>query len=346
MNNIKSGSENPITLTKGVPGNRRSTVSSISNNQRLPTLLPRHNNSTRRGYNLQALLRHIKGLVNQFAHNGTPSEQRSTDEKSKNSKDKDNLQPSTLDLPFDTQEAIKKKLGFTGGFSVKVQSTNENNQLSSGDVAIISGGIAGEEITRITLNESDILGIQKADALTVAEEFEVNLEKWKNSGIHHYSYTFQRSCFCPRDETREIVTNVRNDEATDSQFKDSKQPLSDNLSFNQLSINDLFATIETAIKSNADVIKVSYDGKTGQPTSIYIDGKTGIADDEFSLTAKNLQQIMHPAPTLTTLALGEEDSGELPYPTAKPKPIDPFDFANTATRHENEEGVFQFPPRK
>lgn len=123
----------------------------------------------------------------------------------------------------------------------------------------------------------------------VQQAFEVNKEKWQQSGIKDYFYTFQRSCFCTRDTTREVLTHVRNGSAITSQFKDSGQLLPESLSLNKLSINDLFTTIETALDKNADVIQIKYDNKTGQPTSIYIDGKTGITDDEFSLIAKELK---------------------------------------------------------
>jgi len=352
MNNIKSGSNPPVDITKRFSGNRQPAVTSISNNQRLPQLLPQQNNSSRSSYNLQALLRHIKGLVNQFSHNDSLSEQRdASGEKSNHSNNKNNKpQAPTLKLSLNTQEAIKEKLGFTGGFGVSVEGADENNKLSSGDIAIINGGIAGEEITRVALSEKDIVAIEdvnKHTALLITEEeLEVNLQKWQGSGIKNYSYTFQRSCFCPRDETREVITNVRNGHVTHSQFKDSGLSLTEDLTKNQLSINDLFSIIDTAIDNHTNIIKVSYDDKTGQPTSIFIDGKTGVANDEFNLTAENLQQVAHTPPALTTLAIGEEDGGGLPPIQSEEKPIDQFSFTNIAVSEEDTEDIFQFPPHK
>ena len=57
-----------------------------------------------------------------------------------------------------------------------------------------------------------------------------------------------------------------------------------------LTVEQLFAKIQDAIKSNAAKIEVKY-GASGMPVSIYVDVSTAMADDEMAITATNFDPV-------------------------------------------------------
>jgi hypothetical protein len=280
MNGIKPENRGAINLLQKNANPARPTAIQTATSQQVATLLPKKNTLKRGSYNLTAVFGLIKVLITQLA---TPTQK----EKGKplNQAHKRNT-ASVEERYIQKRGHFAQSTDFSshqngGAFGGKKQQHTAHESANE-ETSALQQTALNPQNTAITEAENTL------NSMSIEEAFEVNKEKWQQSGIKNYIYTFQRSCFCTRDATREVLTQVKNGQAIKSQFKDSGLPLPAELSFNKLSINDLFNTVETAIDKHVDIIKVKYNEETGQPTSIYIDGKTGITDDEFSLIAKKL----------------------------------------------------------
>lgn len=262
MNGIKRENRNSINLLSKNVNRTRPTAIHSTKNKQLTRLLPKQNS-----HKLAALFGLIKILIDQLS---TPMQ-----------KEKEViLNQAQKQGRHDSKQKAR--------FSHHLHHPLNNNKHN--DIA----NIKLSNTPKIALNTDNTNSkyIKKESENTNTQQlFEVNKRKWQQSGIKNYFYTFQRSCFCTRETTYEVLTHVRNDHVINSQFKDSGLPLPNGLSLNILSINDLFTTIETALDKHVAVVKVKYNNETGQPISIYIDGKTGRIDDEFSLIAKNMTVI-------------------------------------------------------
>ena len=269
MNGIKPENYSTLNLLQKNANPARPNAIQTAKNQQVATLLPKKNPFKLGSYNLTAVFGLIKVLITQLA---TPTQK----EKGKTLNQAHKRNTSSVGERY-----TQKRGDFTQNTDFF---SHQNGESFSGKKQqhTTHGSALNTQNTAIAETENTL------NSMSIQEAFEANKEKWQQSGIKNYVYTFQRSCFCTRDATREVLTQVKNGRAVKSQFKDSGLPLPAELSFNKLSINDLFNTVEKAIDKRVDVIKVKYNEKTGQPTSIYIDGKTGVTDDEFSLIAKKL----------------------------------------------------------
>lgn len=139
-----------------------------------------------------------------------------------------------------------------------------------------------------TLDVKELLNQGTTDPARQA--YETNLQKWQGSGIDDYSFTLQRSCFCPGDTTKPVNINVENGQVVSATFADTGEPLPADLSYNSLTIDDLFKQVGDALDSGAERVDVTYDPTYGYPTSIYIDRSSRIADEEVGFTVSNFQQ--------------------------------------------------------
>jgi len=272
MNGIKPENRSTLNLLQKNANPARPTAIQTAKSQQITTLLPKKNNQKRGSYKLTAVFGLIKVLITQLT---APAQK----EKGKI------LNQAHRRNNTSVGERYTQKRGYFTQ-STDFFSPQSGSSFSGKKHQQTAYESTNEEIG--TFQQTALSPQNTHHPISIQEAFDTNKEKWQQSGIKNYVYTFQRSCFCTRDATREVLTQVKNGQAIKSQFKDSSLPLPAELSFNSLSINDLFNTVEAAIDKRVDVIKVKYNKKTGQPISIYIDGKTGITDDEFSLIAKNL----------------------------------------------------------
>jgi len=113
-------------------------------------------------------------------------------------------------------------------------------------------------------------------------------QRWQQANIKHYSYTFQRICFCPRDYTAAILTEVKNNKVISAKLKSNNQPLDEKLKDNKQTITYFFTKIQDAINKKAHAITIKYNEQYGYPESIFVDYDQRIADEELNLSAKNL----------------------------------------------------------
>ncbi len=183
---------------------------------------------------------------------------------------------------------------FTSAPTVKsVIDNNGDGKLSVGDTAVIRQFDESTGTTNIsfhTITQKDIDNFLNGKNADVQSLLNQNREKWENSGFKQTGYHFrlERSAFAPLSAIRPTINNVAPDGTVDDVFADTFQPVPDDYSQANASIDSLFDIIQNAIDSGADNIQVNYDPISGYPTSIFIDYSTLIADEELSLTISNL----------------------------------------------------------
>ncbi len=205
------------------------------------------------------------------------------------------------DKPLDTSSIPNKRLlalfdapPFAAS-SVSIFDKDGNGKVSVGDLAVLSGGITGGEISRKTLTADDVAKLNGSSQVKAQKELDANQQKWAESGIKNYHYEFKRSCFCLPDYTRPIKTTVEDGQVKSSNYLDGKQEVvPDQFKENKQSVNGLFDIIQNAIKNDRQV-EVTYDSKTGMPTKIVIDRDQMPVDGGQTITAGNLQNLDQPS---------------------------------------------------
>lgn len=116
------------------------------------------------------------------------------------------------------------------------------------------------------------------------------MAQWKAAKITNYSYTLQYAGFLSPDATTPIKIVVKNGKVvsalTESLSSEADSPVPVDATARALTVEQLFAKIQDAIKSKVAKIEVKY-GASGMPVSIYVDVSTAMADDETAITATN-----------------------------------------------------------
>lgn len=213
----------------------------------------------------------------------------------------------SIEVTKEQDEGIRKHFSLTDEMSYRVKDKNGDGRLSAGDVLVVFDDKSGEKIFRKKLSAEDVKSINEAKGNPLEEAKEQltkNREKWQSQGIEDYTFTLERSCFCPEEVTKPVEITVRNGEVVAAKFADSGEnlPLDH---FNVMTIDSLFDVIEREINEKSASVNVQYDEATGRPVSIFVDQFKGAVDDEYGLTVSDFST----NPDITTLALGEEDGG-------------------------------------
>lgn len=199
---------------------------------------------------------------------------------------------SGLTLSKTQQTNLRTLLGLqpSSPFTVKVEDSDVNGQLNAGDIAITIGGIANTETSRRILSESDVEAINTGGGnphATAAKQLQTAEAKWKQTRHTHYSYTLQRSCFCPPDAIKPM--NIRVFQGKVQSATVDGIPLSADRMDSTLTIEQLFQKIHEAIDRNVSKLDVKYDPTYGYPTSIFVDYEAMMADEELSLSASDFK---------------------------------------------------------
>ena len=122
-----------------------------------------------------------------------------------------------------------------------------------------------------------------------ATEMDRHRALWIAAGITSYRYDYQRSCECGPDMLRPVSIEVIEGSVTSVTFLDDGL-LAQSSTFNAFAtIDDLFDMIDEAVQANAESLVVTYDPTLGYPTLLSVDYRIEIADDEFTITATNLE---------------------------------------------------------
>ena len=118
-----------------------------------------------------------------------------------------------------------------------------------------------------------------------------NRDKWDEQGGANYTFNFQRICFCLQDFVREAVVTVEDGRIAAAVFADTGEAVGQEIVDAYYTVDQLFGQIEEAVRESAEIIRVTYDEELGYPTDLFIDFSTGIADEEFTVTASNVMLV-------------------------------------------------------
>lgn len=172
---------------------------------------------------------------------------------------------------------------------------NSDKKLSVGDTILINRfseatGATSIDFHVLTQKELDTYPNGSESNQQARTDFEANKQKWGDTRPNNYSFTLERSGFLAGEARKPVDLTVTGNTVTNAQFTDgSAGQVPD---FNQLTIGELFNTIEQALDNNAAEVRVEYDATTGIPQSIFVDQSQLIADEEVFLSTSNFQSLL------------------------------------------------------
>jgi Family of unknown function (DUF6174) len=112
---------------------------------------------------------------------------------------------------------------------------------------------------------------------------------WKSKNIVNYTFTFQRSCFCPPEISKPTVLTVKNGVLTSAVYADGNGNALLTYFTDVAPLEKLFRNIEGA-QSGGYAVTVVYDATYGFPSSI--NASKNIPDASYTLTVTDFK----PAP--------------------------------------------------
>lgn len=111
---------------------------------------------------------------------------------------------------------------------------------------------------------------------------------WQQAGVSHYEFYFRRSCFCGDEVTQEVKMEVDSGVVVSLTYAATGMPVDAQYRDSFETVAQMFDTIQDAIDRGADDIDVAYDPDYGYPREISIDYWKNAADDEMSLSGRDL----------------------------------------------------------
>ena len=111
--------------------------------------------------------------------------------------------------------------------------------------------------------------------------------RWQAAAIDNYEYSYQRVCDCHPDQLADTIVTVTDGVVTAVRYARADYAQDVPVAENRLSwfrtIEDLFALVENATASDADV-RATFDAERGYPTKVYVDYDRDLVGDEVDLT--------------------------------------------------------------
>jgi hypothetical protein len=110
-------------------------------------------------------------------------------------------------------------------------------------------------------------------------------QRWAATRPAAYAITVRVSCFCMEagravvHEVRGTALVARRDAATGEEL-----PIVPSLA---ITVDDLFARIDAAQASGAQVVRARYDATRGYPVELYIDQSAQLADEEYDVAVSD-----------------------------------------------------------
>lgn len=109
---------------------------------------------------------------------------------------------------------------------------------------------------------------------------------WKSAAIHHYDFTYQRSCFCGAQITQEVTIQVRNDVILHVLDAQGAEVLPEQ-GVSWPTVDSLFLWAEALLANRETVVEIDFDGVANYPARIFGDIPR-LADEEITHEASNL----------------------------------------------------------
>ncbi len=119
-------------------------------------------------------------------------------------------------------------------------------------------------------------------------ELEQMWARWTDTGITDYSYRFQRLCFCGSVDP--VIVEVRDRDVISIVDAVTGEPVDPPSSDYYLSIDGIFSAIQNAVIMEAHSLTATYHSTLGYPTSVDIDYRENVIDEEVSFRASDVEE--------------------------------------------------------
>ena len=103
---------------------------------------------------------------------------------------------------------------------------------------------------------------------------------WQQRQPFAYDITITKNCFCGFEEPGPVVVSVRNGAVISRRYVLSGHLVGATQAASYPTVDDLFVIIEQAALQHSERLEVYYDQVYGYPTSVAIDPRLTVADDE------------------------------------------------------------------
>ena len=113
--------------------------------------------------------------------------------------------------------------------------------------------------------------------------------RWNQRGPRDYQIVVRRECFCGSVDP--VRVTVIGGEVTERRYVTTDQPVPETLAELYPGVPGLFALVADAYH-RADRVDARFDPELGFPTVVAIDYVRNAVDDELTLTAGNLQELL------------------------------------------------------
>jgi hypothetical protein len=125
------------------------------------------------------------------------------------------------------------------------------------------------------------------------DAFELALQRWQDTGLTDYDYSFTRGCFCPEEFVGPYAVSVREEAIQRATFKGTDLfdiRILEIGRYDEIvkTVHGVFEEIERALRQ-ADSFTAEYDPVLGYPTNVYIDWIANAADEEVGYQIRSLR---------------------------------------------------------
>ena len=115
-----------------------------------------------------------------------------------------------------------------------------------------------------------LLALTGCGGSTAVSDLDQARASWRAQGLRSYTFTVQKSCFCPEQYTRPVIITVRDGVAIDAPEHLAAYS----------TVEKALDAVEAARRGNPDTLTVSF-APQGWPTSFYVDPSKTMADEEY-----------------------------------------------------------------
>lgn len=135
-------------------------------------------------------------------------------------------------------------------------------------------------------------------------ELRVQRARWAAQRIEDYQLTFSRSCFCAPEGAGLVVLDVLDGEPVEWLYFLSGDPVPPEWQAVFPTVDGLFDFLEDAIDRGAETIDVIFDAELGLPTTLRVDYRRAVADEEIAYEVEKLLPIDFGEPPIPQGAWG------------------------------------------
>lgn len=127
-------------------------------------------------------------------------------------------------------------------------------------------------------------------------ELSVQRERWNAQHIDDYQLTLSRACFCAPEGAGLVVLTVLDGQPVEWLYFLSGDPVDAAWRAVFPTVDGVFDFLEEAIDRGAHAIEVSFDPVLGLPTSLHVDYRAGLADEDIGYELEKLVPIVSEEP--------------------------------------------------